>query len=41
MSEQTPFRPEVVPGDRIFLSHPQREDVAALALFHRGSPGTR
>jgi RimJ/RimL family protein N-acetyltransferase len=49
MSETKPavFRPEVVPGERIFLSHPQREDLDQYARWfadlelntYLGSPG--
>lgn len=27
------FRPEVIPGERIFFSHPQKEDLPALARW--------
>ncbi len=33
MTTEQPFRPEVVPGDRIFLSHPMREDLPLFARW--------
>ncbi len=33
MSPETPVRPEIVPGERIYLSHPLREDVPHFARW--------